>query len=137
MCGTWHSQPYLALGCCGLQQGPSAKPQWQHNPSATQTFPPKYTLFGFFSLISQEAFSKEALHGPHHPGHTRSGQDTRGTTRSTSPVLELKGQLQIFSKCPTPPLALLHLPTQNQSLQAQALFFLALGMLVLLMVPVL
>lgn len=106
-------------------------------PICNTDFPPQIFPVWVFSLISKEAFSKKTLHGPHHRGHTRSGQGTRGTTRSTSPVLQLKGQLQIFPKCPTPPLALLHLPhTEPKSLSPGSVF-LALGMLVLLMVPVL
>lgn len=45
-------------------------------------------------------------HQRHHQEHIPSAED---------PMLEQKGQLQFSPKCLKLPLALLHLPTQNQS----------------------
>lgn len=123
-----HSHPLLwgAVVCSKI-------PQQSHNGNTTHLqarlfFPPKYAPFGFFSLVSKETFPKEALHGPHHAGHTRSAVGRPPETQpraahaceanTENPMLELKGQLPFFPKCLTLPLGLLplhHLPTQNQS----------------------
>lgn len=131
---SWH-MVFTAILCSGVlwsaARSQMAKPQWQHNPSAIQTFfPPICPVRVFFlSSAKRNLPQKPCMALPsqgtpeviwardqrHNQEHIPSAED---------PMLELKGQLQFFPKYPTTPLALLplhHLPTQNQSTSPQAL----------------
>lgn len=118
MSHVWHVA-FTAILCSGVLWA-AAKPQWQHNPSAIQTFFPQiFPVWVVFSHQQRDIFQRSPA-WPSAPRaqqkwarHQRSHQEH--ITNAEDPLLELKGQLQFFPKCPTPPLALLPLPTQNQS----------------------